>query len=135
MGVMSKLMFWKKEDDFKDLGFDKDFAADLGGPTNFGQNDSFGQQDNLGLDMPSNRPQQISQSYPPPIRPQPAYQPQSYQPYQPQKPDHEYIVSKEIEVLSSKIDAIRVTLESVNQRLARIEKIAEASQDDQQRNW
>ena len=45
----------------------------------------------------------------------------------------DYINSKNLEVISSKLDALRASLESINQRLANIEAIARGEQEDQRR--
>ncbi|HLD07334.1 MAG TPA: hypothetical protein VJC16_07445 [Candidatus Nanoarchaeia archaeon] len=44
-----------------------------------------------------------------------------------------YAVAKDIEVVSSKLDALRAGLESINQRLAHLERIAEGEQDTRRR--
>ena len=51
---------------------------------------------------------------------------QGYQdPYgQPQGYGRDQLVSKELEIISSKLDSIRATLESLNQRIAGLERVA-----------
>jgi len=44
----------------------------------------------------------------------------------------EIIMNKNMEIISSKIDALTATLESINQRLSRIERIAEIEQQKTQ---
>jgi len=44
-----------------------------------------------------------------------------------------YAVAKDIEIVSSKLDALRASLESINQRLAHLERIAEGDQPE--RKW
>ena len=126
MGFFDKLAFWKKKDDLadfgKDLGIDKDLGMDL----------SQGPSPDLGMGIePASSPQQAFNKYP-------SFQQQSYQ-QQPafQQPsytsDSNYIASKNLEVISSKLDALRVSLESINQRLANIEAIARGEQEDTRR--
>jgi len=124
MGVLGKLAFWKKKDDFadlgKDLGFDKDLGLDIGqGPS-----------PDLGMNLDSTQ-QQPYQKYPSfqqqNFQPQPAFQQPSY------SQSDSYINSKNLEVISSKLDALRVSLESINQRLANIEAIARGEQEDTRR--
>ena len=132
MGVFSKIAFWKKKNDFgdfeKDLGLDKDFG--LG-------NSETGMSPDLGMGMETQEPHKY-----------PSYQqlPQGFQPYhqnlqqeyqQPvqQMSDRDYINSKSLEVISSKLDALKAAIESINQRLANIEAIAKGEQEEKKRRY
>ena len=133
MGFFDKLAFWKKKDDLddlgKDLGLDKNLGLDFssGGPS-----------PDLGMGLePTPQAQQPFQKYPsfqqpgiqqPPFQPQPAFQQPSFN-----SSDNSYIASKNLEVISSKLDALRATMESINQRLANIEAIARGEQEDTRR--
>ncbi len=140
MAFMDKVMFWKKKDDF-DLG---KFGADSGlsGGPNLGLAPDAGGADlglpnqNLGApeaqfgqQMPASQfGQAPSQSYP-------ATAPPGFQqniPLTPQTPPQQDFVGKDIEVISAKIDSLRAYLESINQRLANIERIA---MHDQKKGW
>jgi hypothetical protein len=55
---------------------------------------------------------------------------QSNQAYQ-----QSYAAGKEIEVVSAKLDAIRAALETLNQRLASIERYIQTEQDFKKRGW
>ena len=55
---------------------------------------------------------------------------QSNQAYQ-----QSYATGKEIEVVSAKLDAIRAALETLNQRLASIERYMQTEQDFKKRGW
>lgn len=55
---------------------------------------------------------------------------QSNQAYQ-----QSYATGKEIEVVSAKLDAIRAALETLNQRLAAIERYIQTEQDFKKRGW
>lgn len=44
-------------------------------------------------------------------------------------------VEKELEILSAKVDALRASVESMNQRIINIEAIAKESQGKQQARW
>ena len=120
MSFFDKLAFWKKKDDLadfgKNLGFDKDLGMDLGqGPS-----------PDLGMGIEPASPQQAFNKYPS-FQQQPAFQQPPY------TSDSSYIASKNMEVISSKLDALRVSLESINQRLANIEAIARGEQEDTRR--
>lgn len=156
MGVLDKLAFWKKKDDF-DLG--ADFGADLGlGPgPNMGLGQNMGQgmgqdfgmppsprgmQPNTGLDqnmnlgMPddtgfSNLGQ--SQYSQPPGRPVPMQQPFGT-PMQPPQPTQSDFRNDKFEVISAKLDSIRYTLDSINQRLANLERVA-YGENNKKRGW
>ena len=132
MAFFDKLAFWKKRDDLgdlgKDLGLDKDFGLDTGPSPDLG----------MGLETPQQ--QQPFQKYPsfqqnsfqPGLQQQPSFQPQpSFQ--QPSLQGDSYINSKNLEVISSKLDALRASLESISQRLANIEAIARGEQEDTRR--
>ena len=128
MGVLSKLAFWKKKDD---LGLDKDFVKDFCLYKDLGIDMGQGPSPDLGMGL-EQQPQSF-QKYP-------SFQPQqSFQPAFQQQPSYTqndpYIASKNLEVISSKLDALRASLESINQRLANIEAIARGEQDNQRRRY
>ncbi len=124
MGFFGKLAFWKKKDDLddlgKDLGIDKELGLDMGQ----GPSPDLG----MGLEPQTQQPYQKYPSF---------QQNQNFQPAFQQQPSYNssdgYINSKNLEVISSKLDALRASLESVNQRLATIEAIARGEQDDSRR--
>ena len=124
MAFFSKLAFWKKKDDIgKDLGLDKELGLDMG----------TGPSPELGMGI---EPQQSFQKYP--SYQQPGFQAPSAPSFpgfqqQPSLSNDSYIASKNLEVISSKLDALRVSLESINQRLANIEVIARGEQEDTRR--
>lgn len=133
MAFFDKLAFWKRKDDMGDLGKELGLDKDLG-LMDAGPSPDLG----MGLEAPQQQQQQPFQKYPsfqqqnnfqPSFQPQPSY-PASQQPsYQ----GDSYINSKNLEVISSKLDALRATMESINQRLANIEAIARGEQEDNRR--
>ena len=133
MGFFGKLAFWKKRDDLddlgKDLGLDKDFGMDKG----------------MGMDMNSVSPppgpdlgmgmdQQPMQKYPS-FQSNQSFQAPTYTPPQPfqQSTNDTYIANKNLEVISSKLDALKAAIDSMNQRVANIETIAKGEQENQRR--
>ena len=130
MGFFSKLNPFKKKDDFdglgKDLDLGKDFGLDQGPSPDLG----------AGLDMPQT--QQPFQKYPS-FQGQQNFSPQMQQPsYQPPYPgaaSDPYIASKNLEVISSKLDALKASLDALNQRVANIESIARGEQEDKRRRY
>ena len=136
MAFFDKLAFWKKKDDLddlgKDLGLDKDMGMDF---TSSGPSPDLG----MGIDAGTHSQQQPLQKYPSfqqqpqqSFQAQPAFQQPSFQ--QPAYGGNDnYIASKNLEVISSKLDALRASLESINQRLANIEAIARGEQEDTRR--
>src|SRR3989338_519072 len=102
MGFFSKLAFWKKKDDLddfgKDLGIDKELGMDFGASPS----------PDLGMNIePSPQTQQPYQKYPS-FQQQPSFQAQpSFQ--QPSFNNDSYIASKNLEVISSKLDALRMS--------------------------
>lgn len=129
MAFFSKLAFWKKKDEMEDLGKDLGLDKELGLDAGAGPSPELG----MGLEQQ----QQPWQKYPSFQQPQQSFQPSpslqqpSFQ--QPSYQSDNYIASKNLEVISSKLDALRASLESVNQRLANIEAIARGEQEDTRR--
>ena len=127
MAFLSKLAFWKKKGDIddigKDLGLDKELGLDMG----------TGPSPDLGMGIEPQQQQQSFQKYP--SYQQPGFQAPSAPSFPGfQQPSNDsYIASKNLEVISSKLDALRVSIESINQRLANIEAIARGEQEDTRR--
>ena len=159
MGFLDKLMFWKKDDNFSfpekpTFGMDPGLGKGANHPLPE-QNNSFGRSADPGLpDMNQggneweknqggfpgsfenpahSKPQSLDSSF----REQPFQQPfQQQSPHQqPSQNTGDYMVSKNIEILSSKMDALRVGIESINQRLAHLERIAASGEHEQKRGW
>ena len=144
MGFFGKLAFWKKKDDFGDLGKDLDMGKDFGLDAGQGPSPELG----AGLEpLPGQDPLQKYPSfqqpnYPQQQFPQSSYPPQqqaSFQPAYPSSPSFannssdSYIASKNLEVISSKLDALKASIDSINQRVANIEAIARGEQEEQRR--
>lgn len=121
MGFLDKLMFWKKKDEFENIGLgekgtptglDLGLGPDLGAGTDLGQG--------LSMQPPGSQP-----SMQQPSLQQPPQQPSFSAPnMQPQAQNQDYTTNKNLEVISSKLDALRASLDSINQRLANLERIA-----------
>lgn len=134
MGFLGKVLPWKRKDE---LALDNNLG--LGG---FGA-DSQGM--NLGMPAMPMMDQQM-QGMPPQYPSQQQYptaQPFGF-PQQPQQPQVEafqrnssyeraYAAGKEMEVVSAKLDAIKAALETLNQRLASIERYIQAEQEFKKR--
>lgn len=140
MGIFSKLAFWKKKEDL-------DLGADLGLPANqpmgpdLGLPKQPGMQRDLGLpSLDLGMPEDVgfggmgTQQPPiqPPGQPSPMQQPFGA-PIQPPPPT-ERERSDKFEVVSAKLDSIRYTLESINQRLTNLERIA-YGEHEKKRGW
>ena len=139
MGFFGKLAFWKKKDDLddlgKDLGLDKDFGMDKGmgmePPPPMNSMNS-GPSPDLGMNLESGI--QPMQKYPS-FQQNSSFQVPSYQPPQPfqQSSNDNYIAVKNLEVISSKLDALKAAIDSLNARIANIEAIARVEQENQRR--
>lgn len=140
MGILDKVMFWKKKDEFSDIGLgDKDnlaFGNEFGqpapgtNPPGLGANPGLDQNQGLGQD-PGMQPglgQQPPQSMPQPSMPS-FSAPPPQQSYDPVKD----MTSKNLEIISSKLDAIRASLDNLNQRLGNLEAIARGDEEDSRR--
>jgi len=139
VGLFSNL--FKKKDDLSDLGIDFGKAPGSGGNTGLGMEDPFGPSGITpsSSQMPGGEhPAPGSQSplggfgsspmYPEHATPSHlAHQPMQHQ--DSEKSSKDYMISKDIEVISSKIDALKAAIESINQRLANIERMAEEARN------
>jgi len=146
MGMIDKLMFWKKEPKL-DLDTHLDMGPDPAPAPNFGMPQEQGYDQNLG--MPSSgidsgfQPQNYHQPYNPVSGPSapssgafdqprvvhdPIQSPQAMQ-----SDSHE----KNLEIISMKLDNIKAAIENMNQRLINIERLAVDSTRQQPRrpNW
>lgn len=125
MGVVDKLMFWKKKDDLAldNLGGMPGGMADLG---QVPSEDPYGTDGGMpGQPMGQYAPQQYSRQ---PI-PQQQFQQPSFSGY----PSQQQNGGRDLEVVSAKLDALKAYLDSINQRLANLERIAEQQQSG--RRW
>ncbi len=138
MGIFSKLAFWKKKDY---LGLGNDFGADLGmGPEDTGADWGSQKQYGMGrgLGLPSRdlgMPEDTgfgAMGQAPPGQPSPMEQPFGA-PMQPRQPTQADYQTDKFEVVSAKLDSIRYTLESINQRLANLERMAYGEHEGKKR--
>ena len=129
MGFFSKLTFWKHEEEkLPDLpGFGgSEASTDLTSPG----------RDTTGLGeprMPETPPQPFGQeqtNYPNVTPPPGTPPPQSFQ-----APQQEDIASKNMEIISSKLDFLKASLENINQRLTNLENIAKGEEQKPRYKW
>ena len=126
MGIIDKVMFWKKKDEFDDLDIPTGPGPELGGaPGDFGSD--LGKSD-LGPppDFGSG-PLADTHINPSPVGEITHQGPAAMQPTN-LEPKQDFMISKDLEIISSKLDAIRASLDSLNQRLGAVEKMAEGGQ-------
>ena len=131
MGILDKVMFWKKKDEFADVGlgdkenlaFGDEFGQQPGAnPQGMGAATGLGPEHGMGQDYGQQPIQQGQPSIPSFSPPQQYQQPPTYSPQQ-------ELETKSLEVISSKLDAIRASIDSLNQRLANLEAIAKGEED------
>ena len=141
MGIFGKLAFWKKKDEFDDLGLGKgdDMGMPdlgMGGDTGMGMQAQGMGHESYGHEQFSPSPGQRAPSYASSPY-QPSFQQQPFQQSYPQQPSYgDAGAGKDIEVISSKLDALRALMDSINQRLANLEHIARGEEEDRrQRKW
>jgi|SRR3989344_90593 len=113
MGLMDKLPFGKKKEEFPAFSQDPSF------PTFNSPQDPLAVQPSSGIGQPSAYPSQY-----------PSYPSQSPM-YGQQAPSYGNS-SNDLEVLKAKMDAIQATLDSLNQRFAAIERFIN---DNSRRRW
>ena len=135
MGILDKLMFWKKdEDEFKDIGLGDKGNLAFGDEFNTSVGAGFGPTPGLGQGMgQSSYGQQYPQNYPTPQPSMPSYPPPQFQQQPRFGSPQEEMTSKNLEIISSKLDALRASIESLNQRLANLEAIARGEEDQSRR--
>ncbi len=104
----------------------------------FSPQQSFGQQPSFGQQSPYSQPPQASFSQPaqPSFGSPPSYSSPSYGAPQPTYGnDADYMHSKNLEVISSKIDALRAAIDSMNARLQNIERIAGQEEENRRKRY
>jgi len=98
MAIWDKLKFWKKKDEFPTL-------PDLGAATPLPEEEKFGR----GFEMPDH----------------PAFgQQQSFGQFQQMQYPQQQVRDKDLEIISAKLDAIKANVESISQRIERLERLA-----------
>jgi len=116
MSIFGKLKFWKSVE----LGLGDELAMPKGNlPT-----------DELGLESPSlQKTPQMQQMQTPETFQEPV------RPYiqQPQQPQY-YGPNKDLELVAAKLDALKATLDNINQRLASLERVA-YGEEQQRKVW
>ena len=146
MGMLGKLKFWKKEDD---LG---EFGNDLGSNVGTGHDMGIG-QDNLGLgastapgaagdlglqtqpesSFPAPQEENIdyTEGFRMPTRKFPRTSEQAQPSPSPHMENTSKISEKNFEILSNKLDTIKVSLDNINHRLTLLEALARSSEREQ----
>lgn len=150
MGLLDKLMFWKKEDEFglDNLGtkdFNKDF--NVGGlsndplnpssPSSFGAEKSpFGDDQSIGSSPQlGNTPFPTTSQNMPGTRSTGSNFNQSAQPWQSSpSPSFPQTPGKDLELINSKLDTLKAMLQSIDQRLNEIERTTTPDKQ-KQRLW
>jgi hypothetical protein len=124
MGILNKILFWRHDDE---MDFDALAEKPLHG------------KDSLGLDMPDFdekspfpdqqdlRPSSMQRSTP--------ASPYKQTNYQPALSPASENIEKDLELISSKLDTIKVMLSSLDQRTANLERAAGVQQQRRERLW
>ena len=125
MGILNKLLFWRHDDEL-------DFYRLANEQLKTGIKD-----DPFGLNQPD-----IEERSPfpeEPVRPTTArgspYKQATFQPQAPAFPQPTENITKDLELISSKLDTIKVMLSSLDQRTANLERAAGVQQQQRQRLW
>jgi len=128
MGLLSKLMFWRKEPELP-----PDIGGDLGGPDL-----GLPKDEDLGLPKPAGMPGEEpspAEAFAAPSLEEAPSGPEPLHPgYRPPPPavaaaPEAAFGSKDIEIISLKLDSLKTTLEAINERIARLEKMAEGGRE------
>lgn len=118
MGVLGKLMFWHKKEELGDnLGLPKDTFP---GPNPY--------QGDYGQQQPWSQPGMGSYT-----------QPQMPTAQMPQmeslQSSSAYAASKQMELISAKLDALKAAIDALNQRIANMERIKETEDYYRKKGW
>ena len=144
MSFLDNLMFWKKKDNF-DFAQDANSGFGTAGLGGTGLNSNYGDlgmDTGQGYDSPGFRQNQGDEfartsqqfQYPQPSIPQAPFMQSS--PLNNSNPQQSgYIVNKDMEVISSKLDAIKAVLDAINQRLTTLERNTSGEYEPRRRNW
>lgn len=144
-GIFGKVLPWKKKDELglglnDSLGLGGFGGGGPGGPAMQGgmpgMDLGIGGMPGAGTGMPGGMPstaQYPAQQFGGFGMAQQSPQMESFQSNQAYQ--QSYAAGKEIEVVSAKLDAIRAALETLNQRLASIERYIQTEQDFKKRGW
>ena len=123
MGIFSKLAFWKKDDDFNfDDIASKDMGKDLFKGDDLGLKEQPLTQEKDPFAMPTEKEQP---SLSPPDEQTSGIQQlreQNQQTMQPQQRAATGISARDVDLLSSKLDTIKALLNSMDQRIANLER-------------
>ncbi|MBI2547863.1 hypothetical protein HYW21_00790 [Candidatus Woesearchaeota archaeon] len=145
MGILDKVAFWKKKDEFADLGLPSDgqnFTDNLALPEQ--QPDPTSTFDTLPQQpsFPQEAGSFSSSRIRPAVRPEdyalatpPLSESRSYAQPEPQNQHAVEMIGKNIEILSSKMDALRAELSIMNQRLANLERMGYGERETRRRSW
>ncbi len=136
MGMLDKLKFWKKDDEFGDLDLDKDLGMDSN--LGLGVDSNTGIESGLGLDKPPSHnipkiPESFEESigqekqdnfnpYESPKRPDPMQQPMQQQQPVSSNIHNQDLLRKDLEIISAKLDVLKSSLDTINHRLSSLEQ-------------
>ena len=142
MGILGKLAFWKR--DLPALPKDIDLGTDMGmpGEDHLGMPGLGKKPDNMGMPGLGNKPEGMpglpdldkkddlgmpSSSPDHPAFAAPQLEEVTPEPFKPAAAPHpvQQTSGKDLEIISLKLDSLKNTLEAINARLARLEKMAE----------
>ncbi|PIN77136.1 hypothetical protein COV16_07310 [Candidatus Woesearchaeota archaeon CG10_big_fil_rev_8_21_14_0_10_34_8] len=143
MAMLDKLKFWKKKDEFADLdkelgnignmpktagietkrdlgldtGYSGDLAKNMDTGLDLGNNDKGFEP--FGMEPPGHNEN--------PFARQQTYQPQQLQPAQPVQQAPSRDINTQLDLVSAKLETLKVSLESINQRLLSLERAMHVS--------
>jgi len=123
MAILDKLQFWKRDE----LGIKDELALPKGNlPT-----EDFNLE-TPGLPRTPNIGQQMTQPMQAPTQPpqMESLQERSYAP-----PPQYASQNRDLELVAAKLDALKATLENINQRLANLERVAYGEEEQHRKGW
>jgi|ETNmetMinimDraft_2_1059921.scaffolds.fasta_scaffold33756_4 hypothetical protein len=146
MSMFGKLAFWKKKED--SLGLDLGAQPGQGFDQNLGLEGDIGKSPELGLEQTGQEPGGFGEGF----NEQSAIQQPSLSKESVsqtgmreteinipgaagERRPGEVGMNKDVELISSKMDAIKAEVQTINQRLANIERMIENQSEKQRRTW
>ncbi|MCF7860924.1 hypothetical protein K9M79_01670 [Candidatus Woesearchaeota archaeon] len=132
MSIFDKIQFWKKDDDpFSsglDTGLENNPVESFNSGISSSSHRSMGNQPDLGLPemgqgLPDMDSHESGERFDAPFNPATVRNVPNQQSTQTSSLQGDQLISKEIEILSTKIDVLRAGIENINQRLVVIEDL------------
>ncbi|MBI2662061.1 hypothetical protein HYX11_01235 [Candidatus Woesearchaeota archaeon] len=138
MGLLDKILFWKKRDefDFEDMANKQMPSSGLTMPEGLGENDPFKEKSMFPENKSPFEPHEEESLGARSAMPPSGMQRQSYPGIQQQSGQQGYGQNRDLELINSKLDTLKAMLTTIEQRMAEMERASGIEQKKkQERLW